>query len=78
MMPVAEYYVLNGHTLGFIYEVAPEWFNVLHGNPLLGGRDWKNGPTVISPLDELIPATLDDFMKFRVDPTGHINPDERK
>jgi hypothetical protein len=68
------YYVLNSHTLGYVQPEAPNTFCVLHGNPLLGGLDWKNGPTVILDSDVLTPATTADFERFRVSPVGHLTP----
>jgi hypothetical protein len=66
------YYMLNGHTLGFVHPDNPGWFNVLAGSVRLGGRDWKNGPAVLSPSDTLTPATHADFDFFRVSPKGHL------
>lgn len=67
------HYVLNGHTLGYIYDEHPNTFGVLHGSVLLGGHDWRNGPVTITDTDQLVPATLEDFDKFRVCPKGHIS-----
>lgn len=72
LIPIASYYVLDGHTLGFVYDEAPTQFNVLHGSVLKGGHDWKNGCVHISPVCKLEPATLADFEEFGVSPKGHI------
>lgn len=66
------HYVLNGHTLGYVYDEHPTTFGVLHGSVLLGGHDWRNGPVTITDTDVLVPATLEDFDKFNVSPKGHI------
>ena len=68
VVPEPIYLVKNGHTLGYVQPEAPNSFNVLHGSPLLGGHDWKNGPVAFGPSDKLVPATLDDFKRFRVSP----------
>jgi hypothetical protein len=71
-LPSPRYFVMNGNTLGYVLDQAPHAFNVLHGSPLRGGHDWKNGPVTIDPSDKLIAATLADFDTFRVSPVGHI------
>ena len=68
MTIVSSYYVLNGHTLGYIQHHQPGIFGVLHGNPYLGARDWKNGPVILMGDEDLVPATLADFDRFRVCP----------
>lgn len=71
-MAPSTYFVKDGHTLGFIQEARPGWFNVLHGSVLLGGHDWRNGPVPLTSLDTLIPATAEDFDTFGVCSKGHI------
>jgi hypothetical protein len=66
------YHVLNGHSLGYVQEAAPGIFGVLHGDPLSGGYDEKNGPVALCPGDQLREATLADFERFRVSPVGHV------
>lgn len=72
------YYVLNEHTLGFVFSVTPNSFEVLTGKPQLGGHDWKDGSVAIGRTDFLRAATLADFQYYRVNPTGHIAYPERK
>ena len=64
------YFVLNGHTLGFVWERNTSVFHPLAAT--VDGRDWKNGPFHLVKTDALRVATLDDFNRFRVDPKGHI------
>ncbi|SCW95345.1 hypothetical protein [Ancylobacter rudongensis] len=69
------YYVLNGHTLGYINPAQPNVFGILHASVLRGstfGRlDWF---TITAPgVDRLEPATLADFDAFRVCPKGHLS-----
>jgi hypothetical protein len=71
-LPKPTYYVLNEHTLGYVYAAKPNSFNVLHGSVLKGGYDWKNGPVAITTLDNLRPATVADFEEYRVSPDGHL------
>lgn len=70
---MTEYLVLNEHTL--IYR-RPEFgalAGVLQGDIFAGGHDWKNGTCAPLPgIDQLRPATLADFERFRVCPKGHI------
>lgn len=70
--PVAKHFVLNEHTLGFVYDEQPHDFWIHAGKPQLGGHDWKNGSAPIGALDVLRPATLADFEFYRVSPKGHI------
>jgi len=65
-------FVKDGHTLGVIRDERPDWFEPLAGSVLKGGHDWRNGPVPISPMDKIVPATLEDFDFFRVDPRGHL------
>lgn len=66
-----QYFVKDGHTLGYVHESQPHMFGVLMGNPFKGGHNWLNGPVSICPSDKLVPATLHDFEVFRVDPKGY-------
>lgn len=66
------YFVKDGHTLGFVYDEQPHFFNILAGKPPLGGHDWKDGFVAVDPSDSLIPATLADFEAFRVCSKGHL------
>lgn len=69
------YVVMNEHTLGYIYAEQPDTLCVLHGSVLKGGRDWKNGPALITPLDEVRDATLKDFSEYRcVPPPSMVKP----
>lgn len=71
--PKPNYYIKDGHTLGFVYGEQPHLFNILAGKPQLGGHDWKDGFVACDPaIDHLVPATVDDFHKFRVCPRGHL------
>lgn len=75
-LPKPSYFVLNGHTLGYVnIDRAPAQFNVLQGSVLLGGHDWKNGPVAITRRDVLVPATIADFERFRVSHKGHLDPE---
>ena len=69
------FFVLNGHTLGYVYLDRPSYFGVLHGDIKRGGRDWRNGPVILTRGDELVPATRADFDLYRVDPKGHLDDD---
>jgi hypothetical protein len=68
------YFVLNGHTLGYVYSTQPNTFGILHASILKGSTfDRLAGFAAISPgIDILKPATLADFAEFRVCPKGHI------
>ncbi len=72
--PTVSYFVLNEHTLGYINERAPNLFGVLAAD--VNGHDGKNGPVIVTLTDKMRPATAEDFQKFRVDPTGHLPPEE--
>lgn len=66
-------YVLNGHTLGYVDpDQSDTLFGVLHGSVLLGGHDWRNGPVFLTAGDTLVPATREDFDKFRVSHKGFL------
>jgi hypothetical protein len=67
--PKPKYYVKDGHTLGYIYDGTFCTFCVLSGD--IHGHDWKDGTTTTVGA-KLVPATLEDFEKFRVSPKGHI------
>lgn len=67
-----QYYVKDGHTLGYIDDRQPNSFGVLAGKPQLGGHDSLQGYVQVSRLDVLRPATLADFEFFRVSPKGHM------
>lgn len=69
---MTKYYVMDGHTLGYVIDERPEYFGVLAGKPQHGGYDWENGYVIIMPSDNLKPATEADFEYFRVCPKGHI------
>lgn len=69
---MSTYHVLNENTLGFIQDERPGWFNVLHGSVIKGGRDWRDGPFPLSPLDTLRPATKADFDEYNVSWRGHL------
>lgn len=75
--PHIDYFVKDGHTLGYIYKAQPNVFNVLAGSVLKGGYDPLCGFVHIFGPDRdngLRPATLEDFETFRVSPKGHIVP----
>lgn len=64
----ATYYVLNGHTLGYVFDAEQDVFGVLASKPQLGGLDWFDGPVTLTPSDSLKEATEEDFKYFRVVP----------
>ncbi|OSO51462.1 hypothetical protein BV363_03017 [Pseudomonas syringae pv. actinidiae] len=68
---MTSYHVLNENTLCYLQDGAG-LYGVLAGKPQHGGHDWINGPVVVSSLDKLRPATLEDFNFYRVCPAGHI------
>ena len=74
MTNATSYYVLNGHTLGYIQADHPTLFGVLAGSVVRGGHDWNNGPTIVSPSDVLVQATHADFEAYRVCYCGHLPP----
>jgi hypothetical protein len=71
------YYVLNEHTLGFVFPHQPHLLSVLAGSVLKGSQyNPLNGPVAIVPgHDQLRPATRADFEEFRVCHKGHL-PEE--
>lgn len=63
----ATYYVMNGHTLGYVFDEEPETFSVLASKPQLGATvSWPCEPMTITRLDKLKKATPKDFEFFRV------------
>lgn len=58
-----KYVVKNENTLGFI--VSEMQMQILAGNPLLGGQCWTEG-TAAFLKNDIRPATIADFVKFRV------------
>lgn len=68
------YIVINENTLGYIDPSWPwsGWIGVLAGSLIKGGRNWKDGPTVIGSTDVVRDATVTDFELFRVSPKGHL------
>ncbi len=65
-----KYIVVNENTLG--YRISNGEIGVLHGSVIRGGRNWMNGPFLLSPNDKVRPATLADFESYRVCPKGHL------
>ena len=61
----ATYYVMNGHTFGYVFDEQPEVLGVLASKPQLGAS-WSEEPKVITSKDKLKLATLKDFEFFRV------------
>lgn len=66
------YFVKNSNTLGYMAAGDNTTFGVLAGSVIRGGDDWKNGPTIVTPSDVLVPATKADFDLYRVCSKGHI------
>lgn len=64
------YYVHGGNALGYVVEGQGDTLGVLAGDIFRGGPDPKNGPIAIT--DELVPATREDFARFRVSTEGHL------
>lgn len=66
------YFVLDEHTLCYADPRTPDSLGVLAAD--VHGYNWINGP-VAMPMDpsKLRPATKADFVRFRVDSTGHIS-----
>lgn len=64
------YYVLDEHTLGYVYDAQPTVFGILASD--VHGIPWMQGIVPLSPTSALRNASRDDFARFRVDPTGHI------
>lgn len=67
----ATYYVMNGHTFGYVFDEQPEVLGVLASKPQLGAS-WSEEPKVITSKDKLKLATLKDFEFFRVQPPINI------
>ena len=63
----ATYYVMNGHTFGYVFDEQPEIMGILASKPQLGA-EWSEEPKQITSNDKLKPATLKDFEFFRVQP----------
>ena len=63
----ATYYVMNGHTLGYIFDEQPNVLGVLASKPQLGAS-FSEEPKVVTENDKLKIATLKDFEFFRVQP----------
>lgn len=63
----ATYYVINGHTLGYIFDEQPGVIGVLASKPQLGAS-FSEEPKTVTPSDKLKLATLRDFEFFRVQP----------
>lgn len=63
----ATYYVMNGHTLGYVFDEQPEMLGILASKPQLGA-DWSEEPKVLSGNEKLKVATIKDFEFFRVQP----------
>lgn len=61
----ATYYVMNGHTLGYIFDDQPDILGVLASKPQLGAS-FSEEPKAVMPSDKLKLATLSDFEFFRV------------
>ncbi len=59
----AKYLVFNDNTLCYRQD-GTEMLGVLSSNA--SGRDWKNGPFLPAASDQLRPATVADFDRFRV------------
>lgn len=74
MMPVPRYIVLNENALGYVYDEAPGTFCILHASVLRGSPfDRLQGTAAFMPgIDRNRPATLDDFLAYRVCPRGHL------
>jgi hypothetical protein len=67
---MTKYFVLNENTLGYIDPIGR--FDPLAGSVLKGGLDWKNGPISYFSMDDMRPATLQDFEDYRVCAKGHL------
>lgn len=68
------YFVLDGHTLGYIDDRQPTVFGILHPSILRGSPydPRVDGFTILPVRCDLRPATLADFESFRVSPKGHV------
>lgn len=72
-MAYIDYVVKDEHTLGYITQPYPDLMGVLAGDIVNGGHDHKNGGVTVTPgADNIRPATLADFARFRVSPNGHL------
>lgn len=69
---MANYFVKNENTLGYVFDEQPNLFGVLAGKPQLGGDDCMNSPIMIMSCDKLRKATIADFDYYRVSHVGHI------
>lgn len=57
-----KYVVMDENTLGYVIEGNRNIIGVLTGSVIRGGRNWLNGPAVVSPgFTRLRPATEADF-----------------
>ncbi len=63
----ATYYVMNGHTFGYVFDEQPGILGVLASKPQLGAS-FSEEPKVITSKDKMKMATLEDFEFFRVQP----------
>lgn len=63
----ATYYVMNGHTFGYVFDEQPGILGVLASKPQLGAS-FSEEPKVITSKDKMKIATLKDFEFFRVQP----------
>lgn len=65
--------VMNENTLGFFTQQSQPYFQILAGDLLNGGHDWKNGVTcAMIGFDHLRPAVQADFDRFRVCSKGYL------
>lgn len=73
---VVEYVVHDENTLGYIQKIGANSYQlgILHGSGIKGGKDWKNGPYMLTTFDEkkLRKATKKDFEEYRVSWKGHL------
>ena len=63
----ATYYVMNGHTLGYVFDEQPDVMGVLASKPQIGAP-WSEEPKTVTSSVNLKVATLKDFDFFRVQP----------
>lgn len=66
-----KYYVLNEHTLGYVYSKQPQHFGVLAAD--IHGHNPMSGIVILTLTDTIREATLADFQRFSIDPTGHLD-----